>query len=195
MSKHASLTSLEARVMADYASGIRGEGASFLCTEMDPDGRHFRVRPHRAHGLCSDAKDVVTPVNTPFVQPDRPSVEKVEIQAEGMTGLESLAQYDAVFWSESAVEKFIFPYYASKYQWHAAHVLTKLSEAWYRYIPRPGVGPAVSAAGEKEPVNDEIPFAVGHLPRSDYVELADEMFLISRDRHGRVHHRPLSQFL
>jgi hypothetical protein len=190
MSKHATVTSLEARVMSDYASGMRGQGATILLTEMDADGRHFRVKRDKHHGLCSDHHDVVTPVDTPYVQPNRPGVEKVEIQAQGMSGLESLAQYDAVFWSESAVEKFVFPYYASKYQWQAAHVLTKLTELWYGFIPRPGVGPAV--AGE---MDEEIPFAVGHLPRSDYVELADEMYLISRDGGGRVRHRPLSEFM
>ncbi len=189
MSKHATLTSLEARVMADYASGVRGE-ASILMTGMDRDGKHFHVRPDKHHGPCSDAKNVATPVNTPYVQPARPPVEMVEIQAEGMSGLESLMQYDAVFWSESAVEKFIFPYYASKYQWHAAHVLEKITKAWYGYIPRPGVN-ATNAMLE---INEEIPFAVGHLPRSDYVELADELMVITRDRTGAVKHRRLSEF-
>lgn len=189
MSKHARLTSLEARVMADYASGMRGE-PSVLLTGMDPDGKHFHVRPDKHHGPCSDARDVATPVDTPYVQPARPHVDRIEIKAEGMSEMESLQQYDAVFWSESAVEKFVFPYYASKCQWHAAHVLEKLTRVWYGYIPRPGVGPEHATLD----ADMEIPFAVGHLPRSDYVELTEELVVISRDSKGAVKHRRLSEF-
>jgi hypothetical protein len=188
MTKIATVNSLEARVMADYASGMRGE-PDVLLTGMDPDGEHFRVRPDRKHGPCSNAKDVATPVYTPFVQPARAPVVGVGIQAEGMSGMESLMQYDAVFWSEAAVEKFLFPYYASKYQWHAAHALEKLTKIWYGYIPRPGAGPENAMLD----ANMEIPFAVGHLPRSDYVELMDELVVISHDAAGTVRHRPLSK--
>lgn len=189
MRKIQRLTSLEARVMTDYASGLRGDGPEFLVTTRDGRGRS-KVRPVKEHDPCSGEHEVVSPVDTPFVQPSRPPVTGVGMMAGAMQGMESLMQYDAVFWSEAAVEKFLFPYYASKYQWQAAHVLRVLTEKWYGYLPSPGVGPDSSNVA-----SEDIPFAVGHLPRSDYVTLGEELALVYRDGEGNVTHRLLSEFM
>lgn len=185
----ATMDSLEARMIADYASGVRGTPAEFLVSTRGKD-KKVHVTPEKHHSPCSTKKEVVTPIHTPFVQPARPAVTAVGITAEGMNGMESLAEYDAVFWSEAAVEKFVFPYYASKCQWQAAHVLQVLAEKFYGYVPGPG------GAGDAPPADDpKIPFAVGHLPRSDYVTLGQDLFLLFRDHAGRVTHQPLSDFL
>jgi hypothetical protein len=190
------LDSITARCVAEYASSLRSRkyDPSFIVTRFDRDERQWCMKVSRHHSPCSGPDGVVTPLETRFVQPERPPVTEISIRAKGMDHDESLMRYDAVFWSEAAVEKFLFPYYASKYQWLAAHVLATLSRIFYGYVP--GGTEEVSARSE-----EEIPFAIGHIPRSDYVELeehpaiAHELYVLFRDAEGKVTHRPLADFL
>ncbi|HET6228508.1 MAG TPA: hypothetical protein VFE05_00435 [Longimicrobiaceae bacterium] len=73
--------------------------------------------------------------------------------------------YDAVFWSEAAVEKFLLPYYASKSMWDAAAALKNLSQKWYGKVPDDGDDDGDDAT----PVDGAtLPFAVAHMPDSEY---------------------------
>lgn len=189
------LDSIAARAVAEYASSLRGpsEEPAFIVTSR-PHGR-WKMGVER-HQEATDPHQVVTPLDTPFVQPNRPAVEHVSIRAKGMEQPVSLDEYDAVFWSESSVEKFVFPYYASKCQWEAAHVLSVLSRAFYGYVPG---GPD---GAPREADEETIPFAVGHLPRSDYATVDEEpttmghaLHLLFRKGDGTVHARPLAEFL
>jgi|GEM_PF-2000977 hypothetical protein len=111
--------------------------------------------------------DAVFGVQTRDVDPNRPAVsDVVMICGESVTA--NLAQeYDAVFWSEAAVEKFVLPYYASKSMWEAAAVLDNISTLWYGKIPPDTNDPGANfrmdgiAAGE-------LPFALAHTPDSDW---------------------------
>ena len=194
-SSYLTLDSIAARAVAEYASSLRGpsEEPSFIVTH--------RLHGHTRMGVKQDPAasgplQVVTPVATPFVQPARPPVEAVSMRAQGMDESVSLDEYDAVFWSEAAVEKFLFPYYASKGQWEAAHVLSALSRAFYGFVP----GEKGGAAADADPTT--IPFAVGHLPRSDYATIDEEpatmgyaLHLLFRTADGKVRARPLAAFL
>lgn len=194
------LDSIALRALAEYASSLRGPGGnpSFLVSGADDSGRAYDVTPFAEFSPCSDAAHVVVPCNTATVQPDRAPVQQVSIQALGMAEPESLARYDALFWSEAAVEKFLFPYYASKYQWAAAEVLSVIARVFYGYVP----GVLRPAASELD-TGATVPFAMAHLPRSDYTpveepqpELGSELAFLFLDRAtGKVTHRMLSEYL
>ena len=184
----ATITSQQARAMADFASGLRGRGTEFMV--IDRDGT---ITPVKEIHPCSTPEVVVTPVSTEIVQPARPPVEEISIRAQGMPHSISLLEFDAVFWTEAAVEKFLIPYLASKFEWLAADALQKLSKVWYGCVPTPESGQCPA------PVNGDemIPYAVGHLPRSEYVplEIGAEIVCLFRDAQGNVTARPLSDFL
>jgi hypothetical protein len=189
------LPSLIVRSIADAAESHRGSGGApgYMLTSQDSLlgwSTYFVPRTEQPAPL-SDATVVVTPVDTATTT-ERPAVLNVYIQAEGMQHgyMEPLAQYDAVFWSESAVEKFVLPYYASKSQYAAAEVLTALSELFYHKIPSP------------DRTDEAVPFAVAHLPRSTYENLTETATmgadLAVVKRHpvtGEVTHHLLSDYL
>jgi hypothetical protein len=149
------------REWADAAASYRDDGPFWLVyTEGEP--------PTIVAGPAdSPPIGAVFGVATRAVDPDRPAVSDVVlISGESVTA--NLAQeYDAVFWSEAAVEKFVLPYYASKSMWEAAAVLHNLSMSWYGKIPPDTDGPEADfrrdgiAAGE-------LPFALAHTPDSDW---------------------------
>jgi hypothetical protein len=110
-----------------------------------------------------------------------------------------LTRYDAVFWSESSVEKFLVPYLASKYHWQAAIVLEMLARAWYGGVPRllenttdPRVDDTGQGLGEEY---EGVPFAVGHLPRSEYVIIGGNVEILRMHPKGHVSSYPLSKYL
>ncbi|HLM67657.1 MAG TPA: hypothetical protein VK358_09030 [Longimicrobium sp.] len=160
------LDAIGMREAADWAASLRQRGGDeqYLVATFDAESQDYTFTVEAEPDAPEDA--VVIPCNTADVQPNRPGVRAVEMAASWAPGSAtfrtSLMRYDAVFWSEAAVEKFLFPYYASKYQWAAAEVLSQLAEVFYGYVPgftnRPGV--------QSDPL---IPFAMAHLPRSDYV--------------------------
>lgn len=69
------------------------------------------------------------------VRPDlRPKIEEINLKSKktGANGKEHKLHelYDAVFWTESAVEKFVYPYYTYLYRHQACKRLCLLQEAW-----------------------------------------------------------------
>ncbi|MDB4951878.1 MAG: hypothetical protein JWM27_4527 [Gemmatimonadetes bacterium] len=191
------LTSLQIREIAEYAESVRGIGGDdvYFVAQLDDASNAVTITCEKELPAPSPLR-VVIPASTASVQPLRDPVESVTILAKGMKQPDSLDDYDAVFWSESAVEKFLFPYYASKSQWEAAHVLAALAKVFYGFVPG---GPAAGGAA-----SDPIPFAVAHLPRSDYVPLevpldlplaGRDVALLFRNADGSVSHRLLAEFL
>lgn len=209
MAEQMMIDSVGLREMAEYASSLRGREGDprFLTARLDPATNDYVLEalpspPDDTNGV------VVVPCNTRQVQPSRPPVVDVKIYVQTQEGgtvvikSHSLDRYDAVFWSEAAVEKFLFPYYASKYQWLAAEVLTVLSRVFYGYVP--------ALADPAAQLRDlgEIPFAMAHLPRSDYVPddqegegsegpyamLAHDLWVLSH-ANGEVVHRPMAHYL
>lgn len=179
------VSSLEARMMSEYADALRGEGPRLLVGTRNADGFHITDEPLDARAPCSDPTSVVMPVDTEFVWPDRPAVERVTMRVAGSEV--DLTKYDAVFWTESSVEKFLFPYLASKYGPQAAAAAVKLAQEWYGRVP-----PLQPVVEDGNPVDAIlVPFAVGHLPRSEYVIL-DEVEVLLKDGNGIVTVRRLS---
>jgi hypothetical protein len=108
-------------------------------------------------------KGAVFEIDTFTVEP-RPAPTAVIMDCEGQA-MDLVKKYDAVFWSEAAVEKFVFPYYASKSLWEAAAVLARLEYHWYKSVPR-DTDPEPRLGGEA--FLEEVPFALAHTPDSDW---------------------------
>jgi hypothetical protein len=98
---------------------------------------------------------------------------------------------DAVFWSESAVEKFLVPYYASVAGDQAEAAVGKLLNVFNRG----------RQAGDGTVRNDEQPFAIAHIPKSEYVTVDGEQpaatgfHVLAVSPAAGVSATPLEQFL
>jgi len=190
------LNALWLRKLADYAASLREpEGEVFYAVVTEENGSDsFAIQRGTPDSI--PPLGAVLEVETKDQQPARPPA-RVTIQGGGMTGCSTLDGYDAVFWSEAAVEKFVFPYYASKSLWMAPVVLDALAKAWYGFVP--GDGSSANVAP------DEIPFAIAHLPGSDYVPLTDgtidpaalldDLVVLVKKMDAPVEHRSLKEYL
>lgn len=218
---HVWLDSIRLREIADWAASLRGAHGDrrfFVAAQPEPGEVSIHPEPEPVPHPDGVPMDQI-PASTNTVQPERPRVTGVGIRAEGMAegDWESLSRYDAVFWSEAAVEKFLFPYYASKYQWAAAHVLQVMSQVFYGYVPRFDAGLEAS----DYVADSEAPVAMAHLPRSEYTDIEDpaeepppgdqsggdqpegaeftlgrDLVVILVDRiTGKLIHRPFSEYL
>jgi hypothetical protein len=180
---------LQLRHLAEHASSLRGVHLNVFGAEADG-------KPLLSFEPLAISDPFVAPMmelDTRFQQPWR-AVPEVTITMEGRPM--SLASYDAVFWSEAAVEKFVLPYYASKSLWLAAYVLSALSRHWYGFLP--GVDPAPDPAGPLPAGENLIPFALAHLPTSDYIMLDEpgaDLHLLYRQPDGSVLPRSLAELL
>ncbi|MBV9772737.1 MAG: hypothetical protein JO040_02230 [Gemmatimonadetes bacterium] len=163
------LDSFGMRQMAEYSSGLRGGGGDpvYFVATPGPDPGDYTIKAD-THEPGTNPEEVVVPCDTQFAaKSKRRRVKQIILVYESgdddqVVSLDG-TKYDAVFTSESAVEKFLFPYYASKYQWAAAEQLSCMSSTWYGFIP------GLSAGDPPQPfVEEELPFAMAHYPRSDY---------------------------
>ncbi len=164
------LDSMGMRQMAEYASGLRSPGGDpvyFVATEDPERPGQYTIVPSFTPPASPLSDEVVVPCDTRAVSERRRVREIILVYGDGDGDRVSLCgdEYDAVFTSESAVEKFLFPYYASKYQWAAASKLHEMSMTWYGHLPD-------MASGEGDfpgiVVEEALPFAMAHYPRSDY---------------------------
>jgi hypothetical protein len=73
------------------------------------------------------------------------------------------------------VEKFVFPYYASKSLWEAAAVLRRLSYHWYGCVPpdTDAEPPAAGVVPRFGPSDDATPYAVAHTPDSQFTTVKE----------------------
>jgi hypothetical protein len=163
------LNAVDLRKWADAASSYRGGAPFWLVyrdgeepiireSESPPDGAVFGV----------DTREVC----------DRPKPSSVVIDCDG-SNRDLVKAYDALFWSEAAVEKFVIPYYASKSLWEAAAVLDKLSWYWYGEIP-----PDTDEPGSTDGLPPgSAPYAIAHTPDSDWntLSLGSDIHLLVRD--------------
>jgi len=108
------------RLGADLASSIRGTPVFFNFQQ----GELTITDPH---------PDSV-PVETAPSAARRPQVTGVTLEVDGYERLTLDAKrYSALFWSESAVEKFLLPYYASAAGPRVHEFLYVLHHVWYGY--------------------------------------------------------------
>ncbi|MET0398151.1 MAG: hypothetical protein ABW277_15225 [Longimicrobiaceae bacterium] len=213
------LDSIGIREIAEWSSSLRGDGGDQMYMVASPGDKPgtYTISSVAEHDRESGPNDVVVPCNTRLVRPDRPPVTGVTIQAEGMPQSEPLVGYDALFWSEAAVEKFLFPYYASKYQWVAARLLEAMSRAFYGFVPDVASGAGTGDGTRITTFDTEAPIAIAHYPRSDYgmvredglqgigghIDGEDGVLGIGSDLHvlfgnhetGGITARPLSEYL
>jgi hypothetical protein len=164
--------SIGLREMAEYASSLRhahGDKAYFVISADPHHPGNYIIKHLDAPPEPPEPDQVVVPADTANVGSHRPKVKRVTIRYEDPSGGPDREMvlpgggFDALFWSEASVEKFLFPYYASKYQWAAADWLTVMSQAWYGFVPDlrgPGSAPAAE--------DGLTPLAMVHYPRSEY---------------------------
>ena len=158
------------RKMAEAASGARGDGSRkevYLVYDpgatgkFEPYRNKVRVTEDDPTGTISPKAVVIkvascsqNPKPTP---PDRAMIARekrvVDLLAVEVAP-ERTVMADSVFWTESAVEKFVVPYYASLHGPLAAKRLTEVLSVLHE--------PKAGAAAEN--------FALIHLPTSEYVE-------------------------
>ncbi|HEV7589285.1 MAG TPA: hypothetical protein VGO40_14310 [Longimicrobium sp.] len=184
------LDSRELRKIAEAVSGYRSDHPYWLVlTQGEDGGLRYTVSP-KDPGPRPDA--VVIPCRTPKVA-DRPRVVAATIRAEGAPELNLLnlkleddegdvvRTADAVFWGESAVEKFVVPYYASVYGSEAGDAVTALLNSYN------GVAADAAGAGGAETLEPDTTAAYGlvHIPRSEYIELDDPPAPAEPARHDR----------
>lgn len=152
------LSSDQLKLIAAWASGDRGRRVYF-----DLARGRLVASPTPPDGGTSVA------AFTSYADPDRPPVKALEVAATAAQGRLGLAEdADALFWSDGAVTKFLYPFYASLTGRDAQDQLAALSDVWQRY-------PAIS---DPTPVNV---FALAHRPVVEEVS-PDESVLVVLSR-------------
>lgn len=152
------------RLLAESVDGSRGETVYIVV-------RDGELKPVRRK---NDGEEELFLCETPLHRPQRPPVEHLRIRVRGKeTSLHELC--DSVFWTESAVEKFVVPYYA-------------------------GVGGADAAMDVWTAFNDESVYALVHLPRSTYEAMStgfEPLGVVTDIRKGLggLEVIPLSEFM
>jgi len=191
--------SIVAREAAEFVSGLRGhyvwltlddgELTPWICTTGQP-------------GTPPPGKRVFASGVATAVRGDRPPPSGVTLRVEGRTdhtivgpGADPTAVPDSIFWSDGAVEKLVLPYYASVKGRDAPFFACLLMGKWDGLIGA-GCGDSECALialrglipGEGRPAGDPItaPFAVTHLPRSEYVSDAGGGFRAALEHRTRL---------
>ncbi|HZG41872.1 MAG TPA: hypothetical protein VEY93_02840 [Longimicrobium sp.] len=183
------------RLIAESASGMRNRPTWFIIKET-PEGagyswEHTSVEESEDTVViyCAPVADFVSAVDHATIGVETETVNLMKITVEATFPHEEAGTFeaDAVFWSVSAVEKFLVPYYASVYG---------------------DKGPAMAKAvmdvlllGRERAADDpdtEAPFAVAHLPSSEYVgEPEGETSFVPRlatlHRGGHVRRVPVAR--
>lgn len=161
------LDSIKLRLIAEAASGSRGQQVDFVAR---PDGT---IEETKHPAKEPPPGSVVIPVFTMDKVPNKPKLNLAEIQAEGVSQPinlldlpNGLGPADAVFWSESGVEKFLIPYYASVYGNQAALAVGDLLEAFH--------GDRGDGTGVQVTPPDVQTYALAHIPKSEYVLIGGE---------------------
>jgi hypothetical protein len=206
--EHPHLDSIQLRLIAEAASGTRGTAVHFV---TGPDGNIREVsHDRRGDGARTDGgiappplEAVVIPAYTEDKVPLKPPLNVATIHAEGVDEPVDLLDLpgglgaaDAVFWSESAVEKFLLPYYASVYGNQAAKAVSDILLAFHGDR---GLGGPSARAG----ADDELTYAMAHIPKSEYVMLSDggsvdvgaDLAVLYKDGSGKVRAERLRDFV
>jgi hypothetical protein len=190
-----SVESIVARDAAEFVSGLRGHIVRFREAEGvlepwvaqdDPD-RHLpepwiEAETQRVRTDRPAPSRVVVQVGHSLGDTDEQVVPSAAASAGDPTNVP-----DSLFWSDGAVEKLLVPYYGSVKGLGAPLVTTVLLGRWNGLIRRgsplgacavleilqnflgaPADGSGTAQAVEGDPVDDN-PFAVTHLPRSEYI--------------------------
>lgn len=179
-----SLNAAKLREYAEYADGHRDEEVVIVAY---PDGSgdletKIETRESYARRDPSDPASgtEVLVVKTGSRVQNRPKPEVV-VRAGGKEfGTEILKEADALFWTESSMEKFFWPYYG------AMRIYQDLVEELYSYYYDPVAGPRI--------------IAVAHVPPSRPAKITTEQSglyigFLDPDRGGELTFKPLPTFI
>jgi hypothetical protein len=156
------------RLIAEAASGLRYHDIWFV-VHYDSSGQVV-VTPYDSPQSETHETRVVPSTRVPYGPPPEVTVAKIgtkDITIDLLAlnvGRKKPAEPrefytpDAVFWSVSAVEKFMSPYYASAYGDNGGQIVEALLKVLQPELPREG------GAG----ANAIQAFAIAHLPNSEY---------------------------
>jgi hypothetical protein len=99
---------------AETADGYRDE--ELVIVEVSVDGTLRRVLERKSVAIKEKLPIVMDDIRVPSIRPNRPKVTKVLIEVDGVLQEATVdgIPADAVFCSESAVEKFLFRYYEAQ---------------------------------------------------------------------------------
>jgi hypothetical protein len=160
------------RLAADLANGGRGNTLWFGFDQ----GLELAPPPPVESGTH-------LPVRSPVSNAGRPAVLQAEVWVDGFDAPCVLDADDccALFWSESSVEKFLLPYYASAAGAGARQMLEALCWAWYNFDAST---PVVALA-----------FRYGPTPAQGPQSLPDTVGVVHGAGDGTLAFTPLPQFL
>lgn len=122
------LTGFDLRLISAWASGMLDEEVVFAC-DGAADAAESRLT--RASPAALEAPDrVVIPARS---RSRGQALAALHVSVDGVEGEVPAREWNAAFWSESAVEKFLVPYLAALAGSGAAEVLGPLVRAWNGY--------------------------------------------------------------
>ncbi|HLM66040.1 MAG TPA: hypothetical protein VK358_00870 [Longimicrobium sp.] len=153
------------RGIAEWASSLRKKPMYFLYNVITGElGDPTATLPPVVDDL------VVIPAFTPPRLSERLETTGLWLQPDSDHSAKDVAQIgDAAFWSTGALEKFLFPYYASAAGAAALDQLGKLHRAWEQGgVPANGPGEAGEATGESG-ADGMVVYSIIHLPKSNWV--------------------------
>ena len=161
------------RRLAEYASGVR-EGDTPVWLAAFSDGIIERIAEPMATSRPVDALVVATLVGDGRGNRDHTRYARIGTVKDGWDSVDLLdvpfrgehKAGDSVFWTQSAVEKFMVPYYASVYAGEAAE---KIAAILGLLGSTQQIQPA---SGEVDETPYEV-FALIHLPQSEYVPASE----------------------
>lgn len=168
------LNALTLRRIAEWASGVRGKNLWFV---VDPDPpKKFEQWKGKIHAFGKkpksgdySARAVVIPVLTRKVNPNATEVNYGRLGPDKDHYINLMKvktpdgtrhKPDAAFWSESSVEKFVVPYYASKHGHEAGKAVREVLKVLHRLD---------DAGKETAGRAPDDPFALVHVPTSEYI--------------------------
>ncbi len=152
------------RAIAEHASGVRDTILWFVVHGP----RSVKVF-HRDPGIVDGATVLVVHTGSTGKQPPvgHAKLGPDEVRALDLLRLKHRGKEyraDAVFWSESAVEKFVIPYYASKHGPRAGTEVQAILDVFHH-------GKKPPKEGETETDGNGV-FALVHVPTSEYIPAA-----------------------
>lgn len=165
------MTYQDLRKMAECASSYRGLPVWMV---IDEKGWHVALQEPTAEERegktvieCMNPESSPRPMVTyamigagsPDERVERPMVNLLDLENVGDRVGVPVVQADAVFWSESAVEKFVVPYYASVYGNLADREVSDILDVL------DDIRKGVQAEGEDQA------FGLAHMPKSEYVQV------------------------
>jgi hypothetical protein len=178
--ERAVLTATELRQLAEWAHSVRGEHMCMVVFPRRPGEALWYTPLPAVVAERMGPEYIVIPVETRNRVADRPAVRGMKIELRNKPTdekgeevdffekcWEAYGTYpDAMFWTESSVEKFLLPYYASVYSSSDAvsERIKEIDDLFDGKVP-----PRMASAMEGAKDGEVTVYAMVHLPKSEYV--------------------------